>query len=151
MSVKRLTGGYTITAGGRTQPLKLTTTRAGYGVRYWYCCPCCGRRCAVLYVTHQQVACRQCCGLHYASQSESTQERMMRSVYRRRLALWGRFEPLSVLGLLPMSPYLFMKPPRMHWQTFEARRGEVMDYERRFWKVEKAILTRLFTNHDGAR
>lgn len=44
-----------------------------------------------------------------------------------------------------------MKPPRMHWQTFETRRGVVMDYEQRFWLVEKAILTRLFTDHDGAR
>jgi hypothetical protein len=42
------------------------------GIRYWFRCPGCGRRCGRLYATesHQRVACRQCHGLRYYLQHD---------------------------------------------------------------------------------
>lgn len=40
------------------------------GVRWWFCCPACGRRCAGLYLppSGDAFACRVCCDLAYQSQ-----------------------------------------------------------------------------------
>ncbi|WP_155404629.1 HGGxSTG domain-containing protein [Enterobacter ludwigii] len=49
----------------------LTTTSPKYGgVRWWYVCPDCEKRKAALYVSGTALICRQCAGLHYASQSK---------------------------------------------------------------------------------
>lgn len=49
----------------------LTTTIPKYGgVRWWYVCPVCETRKAVLYVSGTALICRQCAGLHYESQSK---------------------------------------------------------------------------------
>lgn len=52
-----------------TVPLTTTSPRYG-GVRWWYVCPMCEGRKASLYVSGTSLCCRQCAGLHYASQSK---------------------------------------------------------------------------------
>lgn len=52
-----------------TVPLTTTTPKYG-GVRWWYVCPNCEKRKGVLYVSDAALRCRQCAGLHYASQSK---------------------------------------------------------------------------------
>jgi len=48
----------------------LTTTCPKYGgVRWWYVCPICEKRKTALYVSGAALICRQCAGIHYASQS----------------------------------------------------------------------------------
>ncbi|MFZ4217851.1 HGGxSTG domain-containing protein [Enterobacter ludwigii] len=51
--------------------MALTTTSPKYGgIRWWYVCPVCEKRKAALYVSGTALICRQCAGLHYASQSK---------------------------------------------------------------------------------
>jgi len=65
----------------------LTTTRHRYGgPRRWFACPCCDRRCAVLYLRDGRLACRQCHGLVYASQLESHGSRKLHKMLRREWA-----------------------------------------------------------------
>ncbi|HBC7420850.1 TPA: hypothetical protein KEY88_003564 [Serratia marcescens] len=52
-----------------TVPLTTTTPKYG-GVRWWYICPDCGKRKGALYVSDAALQCRQCAGIHYASQSK---------------------------------------------------------------------------------
>lgn len=49
---------------------RVIPTACNYGgVRHWFACPCCGGRCAILYMG-QRVACRKCYRLKYPSQSD---------------------------------------------------------------------------------
>lgn len=60
------------------QRITLRTTLCNYGgERAWFECPFCRRRVAVLYLS-SQVACRECFGLAYPSQSDSTIDRLWR-------------------------------------------------------------------------
>ena len=45
------------------------------GQRYWFTCPRCGQRVAVLYAPGRNFACRQCGGLGYATQKEGAGDR----------------------------------------------------------------------------
>lgn len=59
--------------GGHTVAVQLATTTPQYGgVRWWYVCPVCEKRKAVLYLSGEMLQCRQCAGIHYASQSKPT-------------------------------------------------------------------------------
>ena len=62
---------------------------------------CVARDCTKIY--------RQCCGLAYASQSESPWHRALSKSQKIRMRLGGG---PSVLDLFPK------KPPRMHWRTY---------------------------------
>ena len=58
-------------ADAQSVTVPLTTTAPKYGgVRWWYVCPNCGKRKGVLYVSDAALRCRQCTGIHYASQSK---------------------------------------------------------------------------------
>lgn len=67
-------GSHTLTAshpGGEPQTIALTTTSTQFGgVRWWYVCPECKTRKAALYLSGISLCCRQCAGIHYASQSK---------------------------------------------------------------------------------
>lgn len=61
--IAALPGGYGVT-------VHLTTSSPKYGgVRWWYVCPVCEKRKAALYLSGSSLQCRQCAGIHYASQS----------------------------------------------------------------------------------
>lgn len=66
--------GKTLTAtlqDGHSITVQLTTTSPKYGgVRWWYVCPLCEERKAVLYVFGDSLCCRQCAKIYYASQSK---------------------------------------------------------------------------------
>lgn len=85
------------------------------GARPWFRCPAsgCGRRCAVLY-GGRIFACRRCHGLAYESQREDRSSRLMRKADRIR----------ARLGAEPRDD-VEVKPPRMHWRTFERLAAEV--------------------------
>ena len=74
--------------GRKVVEATLTTTRQGHGgLRRWFACPDCGRRCAVVYLRGGILACRQCHGLIYASQLESHGSRKLHKLLRREWAL----------------------------------------------------------------
>ncbi len=81
--------------------LPLLTSQCNYGgTRYWFLSPCCGKRVRVLYLPATTVftaappACRDCLGLHYASQQQSyierhkTYERLLLANYGYTWAQW---------------------------------------------------------------
>lgn len=97
--------------GGKTRmvvDLEWTPCNFG-GMRPWFRCPGCGRRCAVLYWTGGRFLCRCCLGLAYPSQRESPAERAKRRAAKIRKRLGG--DPW-IHAPLPE------KPPRMHWSTY---------------------------------
>ena len=91
-------------------PFAYTPTACG-GRRRWFLCPGCRRRCRCLY-GRDTLACRQCRGAKYASQSEKSQWRAL----RRADSLRRRLDPRSTAyGIDPQFP---PKPPRMRWRTY---------------------------------
>jgi len=90
-----------------------TTTMFG-GFRKWFACPGCRRPARILYGVNS-LRCRQCRGLKYASQSESSHWRAQRKALsiRRRVGASGD----TLDG--PFPP----KPPKMRWTTYKRLRA----------------------------
>lgn len=53
------------------------------GARQWFTCPCCGRRCGVLYLGNR-LACRTCYGLAYRVERETPHDKALRRCDRIR-------------------------------------------------------------------
>jgi hypothetical protein len=92
------------------QRVALVSTRCHLGgARPWFRCPC-GRRVAKLYRRDAPVfACRQCCGLAYASQREIPRHRAILRAQRLKMRLGGS---ANLLDPLPE------RPRGMHRQTY---------------------------------
>jgi len=58
------------------------------GTRPWFVCYKCNRRCAMLYVSSIDVACRKCAGLQFASQRQRRQTRLIVKAEKIRNRLW---------------------------------------------------------------
>lgn len=100
------------------------------GLRYWFLCPGCGQRVALLYGAGKYFLCRHCYNLTYASQQEDRLFRLLRKVQniRERLGLSGATD----------EPIIF-KPKGMHQKTFDRLRFEV---ERNEMRMNYAIAAR---------
>lgn len=102
---------------GKTEQLdylaRVTTTRCNLGgVRYWWVCPRCGRRCRVLYCNRLFV-CRQCNpGAYYETQKSKDPltriDNELTSIRRR----------LKAKKTLATTDRLPDKPRRMHLRTY---------------------------------
>jgi hypothetical protein len=91
------------------------------GVRWWFQCPQCGRRCGVVYLEQSAAcrwACRTCRGLVYPSQREGQTGRRIRRLRKALARAGGAFKATSGMGL--RSP----RPKGMHRQTFRRLRQE---------------------------
>lgn len=80
------------------------------GQRYWFTCPRCSKRVAVLFAPGRYFACRQCGGLGYATQKEGAGERASTKADKLRKRLGWRTGILNGSG---------GKPKGMHWKTYE--------------------------------
>ena len=79
------------------------------GQRYWFMCPQCSKRVAVLYALGRYFACRQCGGLGYATQKEGVGDRASTKADKLRKRLGWPAGILNGEG---------SKPKGMHWKTF---------------------------------
>ncbi len=61
---------FRLTAGATEIPLE--GVRGTFGWRWYFRCPCCGRRTEVLYLGRRALACRRCNRLGYRSQTRRT-------------------------------------------------------------------------------
>ena len=107
-----LYGGESATGERRGVRGNLTTTETRFGgVRYWWECPGCWRRCRVLYAYpvcgRERFACRRCQQLGYYSHNEGPADRLL----RRARKCWRRAG--STDGSEP-----WRKPRWMRWDTF---------------------------------
>jgi hypothetical protein len=93
------------------QVIKLETTPCHYGgKRYWFLCPHCSKRVAVLYERNKLYRCRHCHNLPYTSQRVQQDERLRIKTRKIR----DRLEASHNLA----KPVMF-KPKGMHWNTFD--------------------------------
>lgn len=105
--------------------VSLTQTSCQYGgSRYWFVCPECSRRVAVVILDCPQVACRHCLSLTYASQSENLIGRSWRKRDKYMAKLGGKDN-------------LYLKPKGMHWKTWERLRDQYYFAEMRGWECAK--------------
>ena len=86
-----------------------TTSCTLGGHRYWFTCPHCDRRVAILYWVNEEFACRHCHDLAYACQKEGAGDRAIRQADKIRERL--RWVPGIAHGH-------GNKPYGMHWKTF---------------------------------
>ena len=92
------------------QRVKTQTTSCHLGgERYWFTCPRCGNRVAVLYAPGRYFACRRCGGLGYATQKEGVGDRAATRADKLRKKLGWEAGILNGQG---------GKPKGMHWKTF---------------------------------
>lgn len=92
------------------QVVSLERTACNYGgKRYWFCCPHCSKRVAVLYELNYQYRCRKCHDLPYTTQRVQKAERLRIKARKIR-------DHLDASHNL-FSPVMF-KPKGMHWNTF---------------------------------
>ena len=131
---------YAMTINGITRPIRISTTQAGYGVRYWYSCPHCCRRMAKLYIGEKDIACRHCWGLHYESQSEDELARMRRDIRRQRYAIWGN---TAMTRNLTNYPNTFPKPKGMRWETYNRKLAALIFSENVYWRAFAPVVDRL--------
>jgi hypothetical protein len=106
-------------------------------------CPYCQKQRQHLYAVKHAYGCRQCIGLHYASQSERPNERLMRRIRKLRKELWGNDWP-DVYNMLENVTY-WPKPKWTRWKTFEQKRNKIIELEKKYWPIAmeklKVILT----------
>lgn len=106
------------------RPVALTSTACTFGgVRWWFLCPGCGRRCAILYPR----LCRLCCKGRYAVESLSPANRRVTKAIRIRTRLGQRNG-----GICVEFP---AKPPRMRWHTYMRIRKAAQELETSIWQA----------------
>lgn len=119
---------YTATRDGETEtvrePVAVERTACNYGgMRAWFACPGCGRRCAALYLPPgaTRFRCRTCHNLAHGTQQMDAHDRHMHRirVIERRLGAEGEYSPFRV-------------PPKlkgMHWRTYQRLRDDFYRHE----------------------
>lgn len=107
---------YTLDGEPMRQRVPVLSTACTYGGRrYWFGCPRCGRRIAVLYLRNLGFGCRRCCRIAYASQSEDAMGR----AWRRQAKTERRLDED------------WRRPKGMHLTTYERLLATIMDCEER--------------------
>lgn len=106
--------------------ISVTTTPCHYGkFRYWFICPQCGRRVAMLYCIGQYV-CRYCVGLDYKSQLMQPLDRLFNRVSKIRQRLQWQQGIANGHGI---------KPKGMHQSTFDRLVNEHNELEQKIIRL----------------
>lgn len=96
-------------------------------------CPCCQAKRQHLYAVKNAYACRECLGLHYASQAERPRDRLMRKIRSKRKSIWGGDWP-DVNNMFENTKY-WPKPKGLHWKTFVKAKEELDQLELQYWPM----------------
>ena len=103
------------------------------GLRWWARCDGCNGRCAVLLLTRPGWRCRRCVGACYPVTREGPRDRALRRARRVR----------ERLGMGPNLCVPPMKPPGMHWRTFQRLAAKANDTEAPIFGAMTRALDRL--------
>ena len=110
-------------------PVEITQTPCHLGgLRNWFLCPKCGRRCAILYL----IVCRKCINGRYSVELQTPRVRQITKAIRLRERLGQTKDGI----VAPFPP----KPKRMRWHTYLRLREESLALEQRIWAAEYARL-----------
>lgn len=114
----------------------LAWTAAGFGGRRpWACCPRCGGRVAVLWLTGAGFRCRACAGAAYSSTRDDAYFRAVRACERARARFGVDPAGESWAGMVWERPAP-ERPPTMHRRTYRRLLAALRDAEdrcRREW------------------
>jgi hypothetical protein len=124
-------------AGGGSSRIRLAHLERPVfgGVRTYFCCPACDRRCDLLY-SRPSIACRRCHNLAYASENEARASRTLRGMLKRRDRL-GQVEG----GVIAPFPG---KPKWRRWPRYLRTRREAMQRERDYWRIEGSAMLKKY-------
>ena len=117
------------------RPHKIT-----YGIRYWYGCPNCGKRCSFLYLTAHKppLACRSCVKPAYTCQNSSELHYSAEKLISLRDRLWNDLNQTDSLDLDDLeqtcSSLFFTKPRGKWWKTFREDLNKLKAAEHR-WQI----------------
>jgi hypothetical protein len=132
----------TFTINEKPHQIALKLDHSSASNKLYITCPYCQKQRQSLYVIKYAYACRQCIGLHYPSQSERPQERLMRRIRKLRKELWGYDWP-DVNNMFEQVMY-WPKPKWMRWKTFEQKRNEITELEKQYWPMAMAQMKTTF-------
>jgi len=96
-------------------------------------CPYCQEQRQSLYAIKYAYACRQCINLHYPSQSERPQERLMRRIRKLRKELWG-YDCPDVNNMFENVTH-WPKPKGLHKSTFNRKKNQLVRLESEYWEL----------------
>jgi DNA-directed RNA polymerase subunit RPC12/RpoP len=123
----------TFTINEKPQKITLALDDRSASNKLYITCPHCNKKRQHLYAVKNAYACRECLGLHHASQSERPQERLMRRIRKLRKELWGYDWP-DVNNMFEQVVY-WPKPKWMRWKTFKQKRNKITELEKRYWPI----------------
>lgn len=123
----------TFTINDKPHEIALKLDNSSASNKLYITCPYCQTQRQSLYAIKYAYACRQCIGLHYASQSERPQDRLMRRIRKLRKELWGYDWP-EVNNMFEQVAY-WPKPKWMRWKTFEQKRNNIILLEKKYWPM----------------
>ena len=129
---------------GVDTPIPLVTDSRSASTKLYLICPYCATQKQHLHVTKRTFACAKCLKLHYASQSESEQDRLARRIRKLRVKTWGRTWP-EINNLFEGS-FNWSKPNGLHESTFQCITMKLIALETRYWKISIAMMDRM-KNH----
>lgn len=115
--------------------LKLLCTPCNYGgYRYWFKCPKCDRRVAVLHAHGVCFYCRKCLNLAYQSQRSSYRDRCLTRRHKIGQAVFAKYVNGKGYG----------KKKGMHWDTFERGMKELTRLDREWIRLTHAFINDQF-------
>jgi hypothetical protein len=135
----------TFTINDKPHKIALKLDNSSASNKLYITCPYCQKQRQSLYAIKYAYACRQCIGLHYASQSERPQERLMRRIRKLRKELWG-FDWPDVNNMFE-NIYYWPKPKWMRWKTFEQKRNNITELEKKYWPMADIQMKAMFGDH----
>jgi|TARA_R110000851_G_scaffold277112_1_gene430243 hypothetical protein len=135
----------TFTINDKPHKIALKRDNRSASNKLYITCPYCQKQRQSLYAIKYAYACRQCIGLHYASQSERPNERLMRRIRKLRKELWG-FDWPDVNNMFE-NIYYWPKPKWMRWKTFEQKRNNITELEKKYWPMADIQMKAMFGDH----
>jgi len=135
----------TFTINDKSHQIALKLDNRSASNKLYITCPYCQKQRQHLYAIKTAYACRECIGLHYASQSERANERLMRRIRKLRRELWGSEWP-EINNLFKHIKF-WPKPKFMRWKTFEQKRDKIAELENRYWPMAVTQMKTTFGDH----
>jgi hypothetical protein len=132
----------TFTINEKPHQIALKLDHSSASNKLYMNCPYCQKQRQHLYAIKYAFGCRQCIGLHYASQSERPQERLMRRIRKLRVELWGNDWP-DVNNMFEQVAY-WPKPKWARWKTFGQKRNKIIELEKKYWPMAMAQMKTTF-------
>ena len=134
----------TFTINNKPHQIALKLDNSSVSNKLYITCPYCQKQRQSLSAIKYAYGCRHCIGLHYASQSERPQERLMRRIRKLRKELWG-FDWPEVNNMFEQVIH-WPKPKWMRWKTFEQKRNNIIQLEKKYWPMAITQMKTTFGN-----